>query len=141
MENIVKTFKLKGNFNNILKAIEVSGLLDSLCGPGPFTVFAPNDEAFSKVPKTTIDALLGNKALLTTVLKCHIIPGAIHSRDIKHVTECKPLEGDILKLRPESCLMVNHAKVVEKDILCENGVIHVIDTVLIPKSIQDLKAA
>lgn len=141
MPNIVKTAISAGTFKTLVKAIEAAGLVDALSGPGPFTVFAPNDDAFAKVPKETLNSLLANKEQLISVLKYHVASGMVYSKDITKSIDCKTLEGESLQVKPEMGVMVNGAHVVSADIKCDNGVIHVIDAVLLPKSVERKQAA
>lgn len=141
MPNIIRTAIAAGTFKTLVKAIEAAGLVDALSEPGPFTVFAPNDEAFAKVPKETLNGLLADKEQLISVLKYHVASGTVYSKDITQSIDCKTLLGESLLVRPEMGVMVNGAHVVTADIKCDNGVIHVIDTVLLPKSIQRKQAA
>jgi uncharacterized surface protein with fasciclin (FAS1) repeats len=141
MSNIVKTAIAAGNFKTLIKAIDAAGLTETLSGVGPFTVFAPNDEAFAKLPKEALDGMLANKAQLMSVLKYHVASGNLRSKDIQQSTECKTLEGENLHLRSDHGVMVNRARVLTADIACDNGVIHVIDTVQLPKSYQRNVAA
>lgn len=141
MQNIVKTALSAGTFKTLVKALESAGLVDALSERGPFTVFAPSDEAFAKIPKETLESLLADKEQLTSVLKYHVASGMIYSKDITHPIDCRTLEGESLHVRTDKGVMVNSAHVVTPDIKCENGVIHVIDTVLLPKSYQRRQAA
>src|SRR5689334_19743280 len=131
--DIVDTAKSAGNFTTLVKAVEAAGLTDTLKGAGPFTVFAPTDEAFAKVPKAKLDALLKDKAALTKVLTYHVVPGKVMAADVKPGM-VKSVEGDSLKLGMKSGkVRVDKATVVMADVAADNGVIHAIDTVLMPK--------
>jgi len=141
MTNIVKTAISAGNFKTLVKAIEVAGLVQTLSLPGPFTVFAPSDEAFAKLPKDKLDRLLADKEQLVSLLKYHVASGAIYSKDVTKQIDCKTLEGETMRVRPEAGVMVNNARVIKADIKCENGVIHVIDSVLFPPALQKKLAA
>lgn len=125
-----------GEFNTLVTAIETAGLVDALKGDGPFTVFAPSDAAFAKLPKATLDALLADpKGELTQVLLYHVVPGKVLSTDITDGMEVETLQGSKIKLTvKDGAVMVNDAKVVAVDIPATNGVIHVIDTVLMPEA-------
>lgn len=123
-----------GEFNTLVTAVQTAGLVDALKGDGPFTVFAPSDDAFAKLPKATLDALLADpKGELTQVLLYHVVPGKVLSTDITDGMEVETLQGSKIKLTvKDGAVMVNDAKVVAVDIPATNGVIHVIDTVLMP---------
>lgn len=131
--DIVDTAKSAGSFNTLVTAVQAAGLVDTLKGPGPFTVFAPTDEAFAKIPKAKLDALLKDKAALTKVLTYHVVSGKVMAADVK-VGNVKTVEGSNLKVSATGGkVMVDKAHVVKTDIVADNGVIHVIDTVLMPK--------
>jgi len=132
-KNIVETAVAAGDFNTLVEAVKAAGLVDTLSSPGPFTVFAPTDEAFSKVPKPVLDALLANKTLLTAVLTYHVVPEEVMSSDLKKGMSVKTVEGSDLTITIDpSGVMVNNAKVIKADIKASNGVIHVIDAVILP---------
>ena len=131
-KDIVDTAVGAGNFKTLATALKAAGLVDTLKGKGPFTVFAPTDEAFAKVPKADLDALLKDKAKLTAVLTYHVVAGKVLSTDIKP-GKVKTVQGTDLTLATTYGVTVNGAKVTAADVLADNGVIHVIDTVLIPK--------
>lgn len=131
--DIVDTAKSAGSFNTLVTAVQAAGLVDTLKGPGPFTVFAPTDEAFAKVPKDKLDALLKDKAALTKVLTYHVVPGKVMAKDVK-AGQVKAVQGSPLTVTVNGgTVMVDNAKVVKTDVVADNGVIHVIDTVLMPK--------
>jgi uncharacterized surface protein with fasciclin (FAS1) repeats len=109
-----------------------AGLVDTLKGKGPFTVFAPTDEAFAKIPKADLDALLKDKAKLTSVLTYHVVPAKVMAADVK-AGKVKTVQGSELTISTSMGVMVDKAKVTKTDIVADNGVIHVIDTVLMPK--------
>ena len=130
--DIVDTAIAAGNFKTLVKAVQEAGLVDTLKGQGPFTVFAPTDAAFAKLPAGTLDGLLKDKDKLAQILTYHVVPGKVTAADIKP-GEVKTVEGQSLKLRTKGrAVMVNNAKVTSADIMASNGVIHVIDTVMIP---------
>ncbi|MDN4588730.1 hypothetical protein DBA29_09530 [Xenophilus aerolatus] len=131
-QDIVDTAMKAGNFKTLVTAVQAAGLVDTLKGPGPFTVFAPTDEAFAKVPKAQLDALLADKAKLTKVLTYHVVPGAVMAKDVKPGM-VKTVEGGNLTLATTGGVTVNGAKVVQADVKASNGVIHAVDTVLMPK--------
>ena len=131
--DIVDTAKSAGNFNTLVAAVQAAGLVDTLKGPGPFTVFAPTDAAFAKIPKAKLDALLKDKAALTKVLTYHVVPGSVMAADVKPGM-VKTVEGSSLKVSaPAGKVMVDKANVVKTDIAADNGVIHVIDSVIMPQ--------
>ena len=131
-QDVVDTAVKAGNFTTLVAAVKAAGLVDTLKGPGPFTVFAPTDAAFAKVPKATLDALLADKAALTKVLTYHVVPGKVMAADVK-AGKVKTVEGQDLTITTKGGVMVNNAKVVATDVVASNGVIHAIDTVLMPK--------
>lgn len=130
--DIVDTAVAAGNFKTLVTALKEAGLVDTLKGPGPFTVFAPTDEAFAKIPKADLDKLLANKKKLKSVLTYHVVPGKVMSADIKP-GKVKTVQGDRVTLSTKGGVMVDKAKVVAADVAADNGVIHAIDTVLMPK--------
>jgi len=133
MSNIVDTAVAAGNFKTLATALSAAGLIDTLKGVGPFTVFAPSDDAFAKVPKEKLDALLKDKVALAKVLTYHVIPSKVHAKDVK-AGPCKTVEGSSLNVTVAgSVVKVDNATVIKTDIECDNGVIHVIDAVLMPK--------
>ena len=131
-QDIVDTAIKAGNFKTLVTAVQAAGLVDTLKGPGPFTVFTPTDAAFAKVPKAQLDALLADKAKLTKVLTYHVVSGAVMAKDVK-AGMVKTVEGSDLTLATTGGVTVNGAKVVAADVKASNGVIHAIDTVLMPK--------
>lgn len=131
--DIVDTAKAAGSFNTLVTAVQAAGLESTLKGPGPFTVFAPTDAAFAKIPKAKLDALLKDKAALTKVLTYHVVPGKVMAADVKP-GDVKTVEGAAFKVAVKGDkVMVDKAHVTKTDIAADNGVIHVIDTVLMPK--------
>jgi len=133
MQNIVETAVAAGSFKTLVTAVQAAGLVDTLSGAGPFTVFAPTDEAFAKIPKETLDAVLADKAKLTAILTYHVVAGKIMVSDVMSLTSAKTVQGGEVTIDTANGVMVNDAKVVQADIECSNGVIHVIDSVLMPK--------
>ena len=131
-KDIVDTAVAAGSYKTLATALQVAGLIDTLKGKGPFTVFAPTDDAFAKIPKADLDALLKDKARLTSVLTHHVVAGTVLSKDIKP-GKVKSLQGSELTIATTGGVTVDSAKVVKADVLADNGVIHVIDTVLMPK--------
>ncbi|MDF3037128.1 MAG: fasciclin protein [Paucimonas sp.] len=131
--DIVDTAKSAGSFNTLVAAVQAAGLVDTLKGPGPFTVFAPTDEAFAKIPKEKLDALLKDKAALTKVVTYHVVPGKVMAADVK-AGSVKTVEGSALKVSVKGGkVSVDKANVVKTDVAADNGVIHVIDSVVMPK--------
>lgn len=131
--DIVDTAKSAGTFNTLVTAVEAAGLVDTLKGPGPFTVFAPTDAAFAKIPKAKLDALLKDKAALAKVLTYHVVSGKVMAADVKPGM-VKTVEGGSVSIKAKGGkVMVDKAHIAKTDIAADNGVIHVIDTVLMPK--------
>jgi uncharacterized surface protein with fasciclin (FAS1) repeats len=131
-KDIVDTAVSAGSFKTLVTAVQAAGLVDTLKGPGPFTVFAPSDEAFAKVPKATLDALLADKEKLTAVLTYHVVPGKVMAADVK-AGKVKTVQGSEITITTEGGVKVDGANVVATDVAASNGVIHVIDTVIMPK--------
>ncbi len=131
-KDIVDTAVGAGNFKTLAAALTAAGLIDTLKGPGPFTVFAPTDEAFAKIPKADLDALLKDKAKLTSVLTYHVVGGKVMAADVK-AGKVKTVQGSEMTIATSGGVMVDKAKVIKTDIVADNGVIHVIDTVIMPK--------
>lgn len=127
---------IAGKFNTLVAAVKAAGLVDTLKGPGPFTVFAPTDEAFAKLPAGALEDLLKpeNKAKLRSVLTYHVVRGKVMSRDVVKLESAKTAEGNTIKIKAiDDSVMVNDAHVVKTDIAASNGVIHVIDKVILPE--------
>ena len=117
---------------DLVAAVQAAGLVDTLKGPGPFTVFAPTDEAFAKIPKATLDGLLADKAALSKVLTYHVVSGKVMAKDVK-AGKVKTVQGQDLTVTTNMGVMVDQSKVIATDVAASNGVIHAIDTVLMPK--------
>ena len=135
-KDIVDTAVAAGSFQTLAKALGAAGLVETLKGAGPFTVFAPTDEAFAKLPKGTVADLLKpeNKGKLTAILTYHVVPGKVLAAQVVNLTSAKTVNGQSVTISMAGgAVMVDSAKVVKTDILCSNGVIHVIDSVLLPK--------
>ena len=130
-KDIVDTAVSAGNFNTLAAALQAADLIDTLKGNGPFTVFAPTDAAFAKIPKQDLDALLADKAKLSAVLTYHVVPGTVMSKDVK-AGMVKTVEGSSLTVSTMGGVKVDNANVIAVDIVADNGVIHVIDTVVLP---------
>jgi uncharacterized surface protein with fasciclin (FAS1) repeats len=123
-----------GNFKTLAAALTEAGLIEALQGDGPFTVFAPTDDAFAKLPEGTVEALLKDKETLKKILLYHVVAGEVTSKEVVKLTKAETLEGKNVKIKvKDGSVMINDAKVTGADIMASNGVIHVIDTVLIPE--------
>ncbi len=134
-KDIVDTAVSAGNFTTLAKALGVAGLVDTLKGPGPFTVFAPDDAAFAKVPSAALTELLGDKPRLTKVLTLHVVKGDVPAKEVMKLKKVTTLEGETLPIKKvNGKVEIGGAVVTATDIKCTNGVIHVIDTVLMPKN-------
>lgn len=131
-KDIVDTAVAAGSFKTLATALGAAGLVDTLKGKGPFTVFAPTDEAFAKIPKADLDALLKDKDKLTAVLTYHVVAGKVMAADVK-AGKVKTVQGSDLTVSTTGGVMVDSAKVTKTDIVADNGVIHVIDSVIMPK--------
>ena len=131
--DIVQTAISAGNFTTLATALTEAGLVDALKGDGPFTVFAPTDDAFKKLPDGVLESLLQDKEALKNVLLYHVVSGDITSKQIVKLSEAMTLDGSDVKIKvDDGKVMVNNAQVIGADVMASNGVIHVIDTVLIP---------
>jgi len=132
--DIVETAVAAGSFKTLATALQAAGLVEILKGAGPFTVFAPTDEAFAKLPKGTVEALLKDKAMLTKVLTYHVVAGEVPASEVVKLKSAKTVQGqDVSIMVMDGKVMVGNAHVVKADVKASNGVIHVIDTVLMPK--------
>lgn len=133
-ENIVQTAIGAGQFKTLVAAVKAAGLVETLSGPGPFTVFAPTDEAFAKLPEGTVEALLKDKEKLTAILTYHVVSGNVMASDVMKLSSAKTVNGqEVTIMVKDGKVMVDNATVIKTDIKCSNGVIHVIDSVIIPK--------
>ncbi len=130
-KDIVDTAISAGSFKTLVTAVQAAGLVETLKGKGPFTVFAPTDAAFAKIPKDQLDALLADKAKLAKVLTYHVVAGKVMAADVK-AGPVKTVEGSSMTITTEGGVMVDKAKVTATDIAATNGVIHVIDSVILP---------
>ena len=127
---------IAGKFNTLVAAVKAAGLVDTLKGPGPFTVFAPTDEAFAKLPDGTVETLLRpeNRAKLQNILTYHVVAGKVMSSDVVNLNSAKSLQGSDIAIKTvHGAVMVNDARVTQADIEASNGVIHVIDSVILPE--------
>ena len=133
MPNIVEVASSAGSFTTLIQAVQAAGLQETLEGPGPFTVFAPTDEAFAKLPAGTVESLLADTAQLTKVLTYHVVSGKVMAADVQSLSSAPTVEGSELAIDASGgSVKVDDATVTQADIEADNGVIHVIDTVLIP---------
>ena len=133
-KDIVDTAVAAGSFKTLVKALQAADLVETLKGGGPFTVFAPTDEAFAKLPAGTLETMLKpeNKAKLRRILTYHVVAGNVTAADVVKLTSAKAVSGDTLMIKTMGGVTINGSKVVKADIQASNGVIHVIDTVLLP---------
>lgn len=133
--DIVDTAVGAGSFNTLVTAVKAAGLVDTLKGSGPFTVFAPTDEAFAKLPAGTVEGLLKDPEKLKQVLTYHVVAGKVMAADVVKLKEAKTVQGSSAKVKvKDGTVMIDGAKVVKTDIVCDNGVIHVIDAVILPRN-------
>ena len=132
MADIVDTAVSAGSFNTLVAAVKAANLVDTLKGPGPFTVFAPTDDAFAKLPTGTVDALLKDIPKLTQILTYHVVSGKVMAADVVKLKSATTVEGSTVKIDASNGVKVNDSLVVTPDVAADNGVIHVIDTVLLP---------
>jgi uncharacterized surface protein with fasciclin (FAS1) repeats len=132
MADIVDTAVNAGSFNTLVAAVKAANLVDTLKGSGPFTVFAPTDDAFAKLPEGTVDALLQDIPKLTKILTYHVVSGKVMAADVVKLKSATTVEGSAVKIDAAKGVKVNDSTVVTPDVAADNGVIHVIDTVLLP---------
>lgn len=131
--DIVETAVAAGSFKTLAAALEAAGLVEVLKGEGPFTVFAPTDEAFAKLPAGTVEGLLKDKAKLTAILTYHVVPGNVKAADVIKLSTAKTVQGGAIKIMNHGGkVMINNATVVKADVAASNGTIHIIDTVILP---------
>jgi uncharacterized surface protein with fasciclin (FAS1) repeats len=132
--DLIETATSAGSFTTLAKALQAAGLVETLKGEGPFTVFAPTDEAFAKLPEGTLDALLKDKKKLTAILTYHVVPGEVTSEQVAALTSAKTVNGKELSIATsDGKVTVGNATVTQADVPATNGVIHVIDSVLLPE--------
>jgi uncharacterized surface protein with fasciclin (FAS1) repeats len=131
-KDIVDTAVEAGDFNTLVAAVQAAGLVEVLKGEGPFTVFAPTDEAFAKLPEGTLEALLADKEALTAVLTYHVVPGKVLAADALQLDSAKTVQGQEVRIDTSSGVKIDEANVIATDVIASNGVIHVIDSVIIP---------
>lgn len=135
--DIVDTAVSAGNFKTLVTAVQTAGLVDTLKGAGPFTVFAPTDEAFAKLPAGTVEGLLKDPEKLKKVLTYHVVAGKVMAADAMKLSSAKTVEGSTAKIKAKNgTVMIDGAKVIKADIETDNGVIHVIDSVILPPSMK-----
>ena len=131
--NIVETAISAGSFNTLVAAVKAAGLVETLSGPGPFTVFAPTDEAFAQIPEDQLSALLADKKALTAVLTYHVVAGKVMAEDVVRLTSAETVNGQSVDVRVwDGKVMIDDAQVTTADIDTTNGVIHVINKVILP---------
>lgn len=130
MSNIIETAIAANSFKTLVAAVKAAGLVETLSEKGPFTVFAPNDEAFAKLPQGTVDALLKDIPKLKRLLTYHVVAGKVMAAEVSKLPTAKTLQGQNVGIANKNGVKVNDANVIKADIACDNGVIHVIDTVL-----------
>ena len=133
-KDIVDTAASAGMFNTLVAAVKAAGLVDTLKGDGPFTVFAPTDEAFAKLPAGTVESLLKpeNKDKLVQILTYHVVAGKVTAKDVVKLKEAMTVQGGKVKINAKNGVRINNSNVIKADVMTTNGVIHVIDTVLLP---------
>jgi uncharacterized surface protein with fasciclin (FAS1) repeats len=132
MKNIVETAMDAGSFKTLLAAADAAGLVHTLTSTGPYTVFAPTDEAFAKLPEGTVESLLKDKVKLVKILTYHVVPGKVMAKDVVNLKKAKTIEGHDITIDTSDGVKVDAANVVQTDIETSNGVIHVIDSVIMP---------
>jgi len=133
MPTIVDVAVQAGKFNTLVQAVQAAGLVETLSGEGPFTVFAPTDEAFAQIPQETLQAVLADKEKLTAILTYHVVPGKLMAADVVRSTQLQTVQGQSITVSTEGGVRVDNANVIQTDIEADNGVIHVIDKVIMPK--------
>ncbi len=133
MKNIIETATSNPDFSTLVTALKAADLVETLSGAGPFTVFAPTNAAFAKIPEATLKAVLADKVKLTSILTYHVVSGKVLAKEIGTMTKAMTLAKSEVKIKSDSGVMINDAKVTKADLECSNGVIHVIDTVLMPQ--------
>ncbi len=132
MADIVDTAVSAGSFSTLVAAVKAAGLVETLKGAGPFTVFAPTDEAFAKLPAGTVDSLLKDIPQLTKILTYHVVSGKVMAADVVKLKSAKTVEGSEVKIDASNGVKINSSTVTTADVVADNGVIHIIDTVLMP---------
>jgi len=130
--DLVDTAIEAGSFTSLVEAVKAAGLVETLKADGPYTIFAPTDEAFAKLPPGTLDALLKDKAKLTAVLTYHVVPGKVMAKDVAGLSSAKTVQGQSVTFDTSEGVKVDGARVIQADVEASNGVIHVIDSVILP---------
>jgi len=133
MPTIVDVAVQAGSFKTLVQAAQAAGLVETLSGAGPFTVFAPTDDAFAQIPQETLQAVLADKEKLTAILTYHVVPGKLMAADVVNSTQLQTVQGQSITVSTEGGVRVDDANVIQTDIEADNGVIHVIDRVIMPK--------
>ncbi len=133
MPTIVDVAIQAGQFNTLVEAVKAAGLVETLSGEGPFTVFAPTDEAFAKIPADTLQAALNDREKLTAILTYHVVPGRLMASDVVRSSQLQTVQGQSITVSTEGGVRVDDANVIQTDIEADNGVIHVIDAVIMPR--------
>ena len=133
MPTIVDIAVQAGSFKTLVQAVQAAGLVETLSGEGPFTVFAPTDEAFAQIPQETLQAVLADKEKLTAILTYHVVPGKLMAADVVRSTQLQTAQGQSITVSTEGGVRVDNANIIQTDIEADNGVIHVIDQVIMPK--------
>lgn len=133
MADIVDVAVSNGSFKTLVAAVQAAGLVETLKGKGPFTLFAPSDDAFAKLPKGTVEGLLKDLPKLKSILTYHVVAGKVSAADVMKMTSAKTVQGQMVSIQTNGGVKINGAKVVTADVQADNGIIHVIDTVILPK--------
>jgi len=133
MADIVDVAVSAGTFKTLVAAVKAAGLVETLKGKGPFTVFAPSDDAFAKLPKGTVEGLLADLPKLKSILTYHVVAGKVTAADVMKLTSAKTVQGQSVTFQTNGGVKVNGANVVTADVKADNGIIHVIDSVILPK--------
>ena len=133
MADIIDVAVSAGTFNTLVAAVKAAGLVETLKGKGPFTVFAPSDDAFAKLPKGTVEGLLKDLPKLKSILTYHVVAGKVTAADVMKLTTAKTVQGQSVTIQTNGGVKVNGANVVTADVMADNGIIHVIDSVILPK--------
>ena len=131
-KDTVDTAVAAGQFKTLATALQAAGLVETLKGPGPFTVFAPTDEAFAKIPQADLQAILADKAKLTKILTYHVVPGKVTAAEVVRLSSAKTVEGQSVTIDASDGVKIDGANVIKADVMASNGVIHVIDSVILP---------
>jgi len=133
MADIVDVAVSNGSFKTLVAAVQAAGLVETLKGKGPFTLFAPSDDAFAKLPKGTVEGLLKDLPKLKSILTYHVVAGKVTAAEVMKMTSATTVQGQTVNIQTNGGVKINGAKVVMADVQADNGIIHVIDTVILPK--------